>query len=98
MNRIDAGGAGSRVPPAANLAVLVAALAHLTGDLSMVDAHPGGRTFDHGRGPGSLTDEDADAIRAWAFNALTGRSDEARRSRRGTRRGDPAPADRVRGR
>ncbi len=77
MKRIDAGELAAALP-AANLAVLVAAVAHLTGDLSMVDAHPEPRTFDHGRGPGSLTDEDADAIRAWAFDALTGWSEDAR--------------------
>ena len=97
MNRIDAGELAAALP-AANLAVLVAAVAHLTGDLSMVDAHPEPRTFDHGRGPGSLTDEDADAIRAWAFDALTGWSDERACGRSCPRRGDPAPADRVRGR
>ena len=87
MNRIDAGELAAALP-AANLAVLVAAVAHLTGDLSMVDAHAEPRTFDHGRGPGSLTDDDAESIRAWAFDALTSWPDEARldRSTHPTRR------------
>ena len=76
MNRIDAGELAAALP-AANLAVLVAAVAHLTGDLSIVDAHSEPRTFDHGRGPGSLTADDAEAIRAWAFSALAGADDEA---------------------
>ena len=70
MSSLDAGELAAALP-AANLAVLIAAVAHLTGDLSMVDAHGEPRTFDHGRGPGSVTDVDADAIRAWAFDALT---------------------------
>ena len=78
MSPIDAGELAAALP-AANLAVLVAAVAHLTGDLSMVDAHGEPRTFDHGRGPGSVTDADADAIRAWAFDALTTLPSRARR-------------------
>lgn len=70
MNQIDAGELAAALP-AANLAVLVAAVAHLTGDLSVIDAHAEPRAFDHGRGPGSLTDDDADAIRAWALVTLT---------------------------
>ena len=74
MSRIDAGELAAALP-SANLAVLTAAVAHLTGDLSVVDAHPEPRTFDHGRGPGSLTADDAEAIRAWAFAALTAADD-----------------------
>jgi len=77
VNRIDAGELAAALP-AANLAVLVAAVAQLTGDLSVVDAHPEPRTFDHGRGPGSLADDDAQAIRSWAFAALTGVGDDGR--------------------
>ncbi len=51
MNPIDAGELAAALP-AANLAVLVAAVTHLTGDFSVIDAHPEPRTFDHGRGPG----------------------------------------------
>lgn len=70
MSPIDPGEL-ARALPAANLAVLVAAVAHRTGDLSVIAAHPAPRTFDHGRGPGSLSEHDAEAIRAWAFDALT---------------------------
>jgi 4-hydroxyacetophenone monooxygenase len=77
VNRIDSGELAAALP-AANLAVLVAAVAHLTGDLSVLDAHPEPRSFDHGRGPGSLTADEADEIRAWAFTALTGAADDAR--------------------
>jgi 4-hydroxyacetophenone monooxygenase len=77
VSRIDAGELAAALP-AANLAVLVAAVAHLTGDLSVIDAHPEPRTFDHGRGPGALTDDDAESIRAWAFAALTALPDVSR--------------------
>lgn len=76
MNVIDAGELADALP-AANLAVLVAAVAHLSGDLSVIDTHPERRTFDHGRGPGSLTADDAEGIRAWAFDTLTGLPDAA---------------------
>jgi hypothetical protein len=54
----------------ANLAVLVSAVAHLTGDLTLVDRYPDPRLFDHGRGPGVLPPEDAETIRAEAFAVL----------------------------
>jgi 4-hydroxyacetophenone monooxygenase len=76
VSRIDAGELAAALP-AANLAVLVAAVAHVTGDMSVIDAHPEPRMFDHGRGPGSLTSDDAEAIRAWAFAALTSVDDDA---------------------
>ncbi len=63
--------------PEANLAVLVAAVAHFTGDLTMLDRYADPRAFDHGRGAGSLSHDDTDAIRAWAFAALTAGSDDA---------------------
>jgi 4-hydroxyacetophenone monooxygenase len=89
VNRIDPGELAAALP-AANLAVLVAAVAHLTGDLSVIDAHPDPRAFDHGRGPGSLTDHDAEAIRAWAFAALIEMPDAAR-----DRRPDPVELHRL---
>lgn len=70
MKRIDAEELAAALP-AANLAVLVAAVAHRTGDLSVLDAHPEPRAFDHGRGAGSLGDDETDAIRTWAFTTLT---------------------------
>ena len=80
MNRIDAADLAAALP-AANLAVLVATVAHLSGDLSVLDAHPEPRAFDHGRGPGSLSDADAEAIRVWAFDTLGRVPDEARERR-----------------
>jgi 4-hydroxyacetophenone monooxygenase len=56
----------------ANLAVLVSALAHLTGDLTLLERYRDDpRKFDHGRGPGTLPAAEADAIRAEAFAVLT---------------------------
>jgi 4-hydroxyacetophenone monooxygenase len=75
VNRIDPGELADALP-AANLAVLVAAVGHLTGDLSVLDRFDEPRAFDHGRGAGSLTDHDAETIRAWAFAALTGATDD----------------------
>ena len=54
----------------ANLAVLVSALAHLTGDLTLIDRYPDPRQFDHGRGPGTLPPAEAEAIRAEAVAVL----------------------------
>ena len=54
----------------ANLAVLVSALAHLTGDLTLIDRYPDPRQFDHGRGPGTLPPAEAEAIRAEALVVL----------------------------
>src|SRR5207302_5248728 len=54
----------------ANLAVLVSAVAHLTGDLTLIDRYRDPKLFDHGRGPGSLPPAEADAIRAEAFAVL----------------------------
>jgi 4-hydroxyacetophenone monooxygenase len=76
VNRIDPAGLADALP-AANLAVLVAAVAHVTGDLSVLGRHDDPRAFDHGRGPGSLTADEADAIRAWAHDALTSAPDDA---------------------
>ena len=56
----------------ADLAVLLAAVAHLTGDPSLLERYPDAGAFDHGRGPGTLSPDDADAIRARAFDVLTG--------------------------
>ena len=60
----------------ANLAVLVSALALRTGDLTILDragleraGDP--RRFDHGRGPATVSDDDAAAIRAEAFAILS---------------------------
>jgi 4-hydroxyacetophenone monooxygenase len=58
----------------ANLAVLVSAVSHLTGDLGLLDRYRDPRLFDHGRGPGTLSAEVADAIRAEAFAMLAGPS------------------------
>jgi 4-hydroxyacetophenone monooxygenase len=55
----------------ANLAVLLSALAHLTGDLGLLDRFGDPRAFDHGRSPATLPDHVADAIRAEAFARLT---------------------------
>ncbi|MEX1006607.1 MAG: NAD(P)/FAD-dependent oxidoreductase [Acidimicrobiia bacterium] len=60
----------SRALADANLAVLVSAVAHLTGDLTLVDRYRDPRLFDHGRGPGTLPPEEAEAIRAEAFAVL----------------------------
>ena len=76
MSRIDAEALAAALPEA-NLAVLVAAVAQLTGDYSVLDRSTDPRAFDHGRGGGSLPDEEADAIRAWAFAALTSARDDA---------------------
>ena len=84
MSPIDAGELAAALP-AANLAVLVAAVAHSAGDLSMVDAYAEPRTFDHGRGPGTLRDDQADSIRAWAFAALTSLPDAQLEPGRGRR-------------
>ena len=54
----------------ANLAVLLAAMAHVTGDLSLLDRYPDPRQFDHGRGPGSLPDDEAQRIRDEALTLL----------------------------
>ena len=70
MNPIDAEALAAALPEA-NLAVLVAAVTHLTGDRSILDRQLDPRAFDHGRGPGTITEADADAIRAWAYAALT---------------------------
>jgi 4-hydroxyacetophenone monooxygenase len=76
VSRIDPGELADALP-AANLAVLVAAVAHITGDLSVLDRHDDPRAFDHGRGAGSLPPDEADAIRAWAQDALTSAPEEA---------------------
>ena len=54
----------------ANLAVLVSAIAQLTGDLTLLDRYGDPRQFDHGRGPAALPAEVADTIRADAFSVL----------------------------
>jgi 4-hydroxyacetophenone monooxygenase len=54
----------------ANLAVLLSALAHVTGDLGLLDRFPDPRQFDHGRGPGSLSDDEAQRIRDEALALL----------------------------
>ena len=54
----------------ANLVVLASAVAHVTGDLTLVDRYHEPRLFDHGRGPGTLRPEDADAILDEAFAVL----------------------------
>jgi 4-hydroxyacetophenone monooxygenase len=83
VSRIDPEALAAALPDA-NLAVLVTAVAHLTGDLSVLERHSEPRTFDHGRGPGSLSDDDAEAIRAWAFDALTHAPDPPYRPDRAT--------------
>ena len=70
MNALDASALSAALAEA-NLAVLVSALAQLTGDLTLIDRHPDPRLFDHGRGPCSLPGAEADAIRAEAFAVLT---------------------------
>ncbi len=54
----------------ANLVVLLCAIAHLTGESALLDRY-GACAFDRGRGPGRVSDADADAIRAAALEALT---------------------------
>jgi 4-hydroxyacetophenone monooxygenase len=54
----------------ANLAVLLSAMAHVTGDLDLLDRHPDPRQFDHGRGPGSLPEDEAQRIREEALALL----------------------------
>lgn len=76
MNRIDAEELAAALPEA-NLAVLVAAVAHRTGDLTVLDHFTDPRAFDHGRGPGHLAEGDAEEIRAWALAASTAPSDDA---------------------
>jgi 4-hydroxyacetophenone monooxygenase len=70
VNRLDPAELSAALAEA-NLAVLVSAVAHLTGDLSLLERFPDPRAFDHGRGPGSLGARDADALRAEAFARLT---------------------------
>ena len=48
----------------------MSALAHLTGDLTLIDRYPDPRQFDHGRGPGTLPPAEAEAIRAEAVAVL----------------------------
>src|SRR3954466_9704148 len=60
----------------ANLAVLLSAVAHLTGDLTLLDRFGDRRAFDHGRGPATLPDDVADAIRAEASSRLTGHASD----------------------
>ena len=55
----------------ANLAVLVSSLAHLTGDLGLIERAGDPRRYDHGRSPASLPEEEAEAIRAEAFAVLS---------------------------
>src|SRR4051812_14293493 len=62
----------------ANLAVLLSAVAHRTGDLALLDRFGDRRAFDHGRGPATLPDDVADAIRAEAFARLTERASDGR--------------------
>ena len=69
MNRVDPSALTAALAEA-NLAVLVSALAHLTGDLTLIDRHPDPRQFDHGRGPGTLPPAEAEAIRAEAVAVL----------------------------
>ncbi len=54
----------------ANLAVLLSAMAHVTGDLRLLDRYPDPRQFDHGRGPGSLPEDEAQRIRDEALALL----------------------------
>lgn len=54
----------------ANLAVLLSAMAHLSGDLGLLDRYPDPRLLDHGRGPGSLPDHEAQRIRDEALALL----------------------------
>jgi len=70
VNAVDASALSAALAEA-NLAVLVAALAQLTGDLTLIDRYPDPRLFDHGRGPGTLAPAAADAIRAEAFAVLS---------------------------
>jgi 4-hydroxyacetophenone monooxygenase len=78
VNRIDSRELADALP-AANLAVLIASVAYATGDSSMLEAYPDPRSFDHGRGAGTIVvdDDDADTIRAWAHAALTSGDDPA---------------------
>ncbi len=70
MNRVDPSVLATALAEA-NLAVLVSALAHLTGDLTILERAGDPRRFDHGRGHATLSDEEAAAIRAEAFAVLS---------------------------
>lgn len=69
MSRVDPSVLSAALAEA-NLAVLVSAIAHRTGDLTILERAGDPRRLDHGRGPATLPDDDAATIRAEAFSML----------------------------
>jgi 4-hydroxyacetophenone monooxygenase len=67
----------------ANLAVLISTLAYLTHDTSLLERYDAA-TLDHGRGAATISDADADEIRAEALAVLSSLDLEACRARRPT--------------